>query len=629
VSSGAPAPEKLLAALEYADHGLPVLPVHSVEAGCCSCGKPDCSSPGNHPRTLHGVKNASKDGLIVGEWWLASPDDNIGIATGGAGGLLVLNIKGEEGAHSLKELEAAYGPLRPTVRTGLDCHLWFRLPTDCGPVPSSSRKLGKGIDVQADGEHAVAPPSIHSSSARYEFESGFNLTKIASVPDLLLQRLTAERAHPQEGEPQVKVDDLRIPDELKRVIKEIKSGKEPDELIFVVIVQLKSAGCDKDVIETVLLDPANGLSEKPREKGRAWLQGEIRRAPDKPSVPTATPSDAKPTSVPTPLGPNLVRMSDVEPEEVQWLFYPYIPLGKLTLIEGDPGLGKSRLTHAFAAAVSRGKGLLKGASGPSRPVLLLTMEDGLADTVRPHLDRLGADLSIIHAYNAPLTLDQKGLAMLERHIVEHRPGLVIIDPLQGAMGGKIDLHRANETRPFMAALAELASKHSCAIVCARHLTKGARDRAIYRGIGSIDITGAARSVLQVGLHPEDKARRVLAHAKSNLGPLGPSWAFTISDDGTFEWGAEVTYAADDLFQPSVADEVSQTARGEAVNFLREVLANGPVASTTIEQDAKAVGIAKRTLSRAKKMLGVYSRKTPDGYWVWILPEQDRQDGSHN
>jgi hypothetical protein len=314
----------------------------------------------------------------------------------------------------------------------------------------------------------------------------------------------------------------------------------------------------------------------------------------------------------------LVCLSDVVPEDVQWLFPPYIPLGKLTLIEGDPGLGKSRLTHAFAAPVSRGQGLPNGPCGPPRQVLLLTMEDGLGDTVRPHLERLGADLNMIHAYDAPLTLDRKGLPVLEGHIAKHAPGLVIIDPLQGAMGAKTDLHRANETRPFMAALAALATKYSCVIVCVRHLTKGARDRAIYRGIGSIDITGAARSVLQVGIHPEDKTLRVLAHAKSSLGPLGPSRAFTITDDGTFEWGEEVSYTADDLCRGPM-DVESPTALGEAVDFLRQALAQGPVSSTMIERDAEAAGVAKRTLWRAKKKLNVRARKTPHG-WTWELPQ---------
>jgi DNA repair protein RadA/Sms len=462
----------------------------------------------------------------------------------------------------------------------------------------------------------VAPPSVHASGTLYEFEAGSSLAEIAAVPDWLLELLADDRAQAQEGGPRVKVEDLRVSDNLKRLIKDGKPQGERSEAIFAVLRGIVVEGYEDDVIESVMLDPANGLSEKPREEGPAWLQGEIRRARDKPSSSVANGAGPKATSG------LLVRLADVEPEDIQWLFPPYIPLGKVTLIEGDPGLGKSRLTHALAAAVSRGQGLLNGPSRPPRPVLLLTMEDGLADTVRPHLERLGADLSVIHAYSAPPTLDQKGLAMLERHIVEHRPGLVIIDPLQGAMGGKIDLHRANETRPFMAALAELANRYSCAIICVRHLTKGARDRAIYRGIGSIDITGAARSILQVGIHPEDKGLRVLAHAKSNLGPFGPSWSFTISDKGTFEWGEEVRYTAEDLFRPAM-DEESQTALGEATSFLREILSAGPVAQRKIEQKAGDRGIKKRTLDRAKKKLGVRSRKQPDG-WSWELPQQDGQ-----
>jgi hypothetical protein len=531
-----------------------------------------------------------------------------------ASGLIALDVDGDDGACSLRELEAANDQLPHTliVRTGRGRHLLFQLPPDQGPLPCSAGKLGKGIDVRADGGYVVAPPSVHSSGARYKFEPGSSLNEIAVAPEWLLKLLVDDGAPAQEeAEEQVSIDDLRISTDLKRLIKQGKPRGQRSEAIFAVIRALVSAGYDDAIILSVLLDPANGLSEKPRQKGQAWLEGELRRGRDKSSSASAGTGTGPRASS----GPTLVRLSDVESEEVQWLFYPYIPLGKLTLIEGDPGLGKSRLTHAFGAAVSKGKGLLNGPCRQPSQVLLLTMEDGLGDTVRPHLERLGADLKLIHAYNAPLTLDRKGLTVLEGHIAEQLPGLVIIDPLQGAMGGKIDLHRANETRPFMAALAELASKYSCAIVCVRHLTKGARDQAIYRGIGSIDITGAARSVLQIGIHPVDSGWRVMAHAKSNLGPLGPSRAFRISDDGTFKWGDEVSYTAEDLCRPSK----SQMALAKAVDFLRKALAKGPVASTTIERDAEAAGVAKRTLWRAKKKLNVRARKTPHG-WTWELPQ---------
>jgi putative DNA primase/helicase len=280
-------PEKLIATLEYARHGLSVFPVHSVEAGRCSCGKPDCSSPGKHPRTPHGVRDASRDEFVIFDWWGQQwPDANIGIATGGAGGLLVIDIDGEEGARSLSELEAAHGPLPHTLaaRTGRGSHLYFRLPADCGPVPCSASKLGKGIDVRADGGYVVAPPSAHPSGARYEFESGSSLTEIAAVPNWLLQLIAADRAQAQEEGPRVRVDELRISDELKRLIKEGKPRGERSEAIFRALRGLIVAGYGNDVIEFVMLDPANGLSEKPRVKGRVWLEGEIRRAREKPSA---------------------------------------------------------------------------------------------------------------------------------------------------------------------------------------------------------------------------------------------------------------------------------------------------------------------------------------------------------
>ena len=608
------------AALAYAGRGWPVLPVYSLRDGLCTCGQPDCSSSGKHPRTLHGVKDATTDEATIREWWSKWPDANIGVATGEASGLLVLDIDPRNGgADSLADLEQREGPLPATVETltgGGGRHLLFAHAP--GASISCRANLWPGIDIRANGGYIVAPPSHHLNGTSYRWNEGRSPDQIAlaDAPDWVLEALRngTEKAPAHEAADPVPLDDLKVPDQIKVLISD---GHEPrylsrSEGLFAAIRSLIKAGHDDPSIRAVLLDPGNALSEKPREKGLAWLDGEIDRARSKPDNSTESTGGTKSTST-----HRRQCLADVEPEDVEWLWPPFIPIGKVTSIEGDPGVGKSWFTIALAAALSRGAQLPGGHSlkEPQR-VLFFTAEDGLADTVRPRLDALGADARYVFAVEGPLTIDENGAAILERHIKETKPALVIIDPLVAYMGGHLDINKANHVRSMMARLAGIAERHQVAIVVVRHLTKGRRDRAIYRGLGSIDITAACRSVLLVGTHPEDETRRVVAHAKSNLAPLGKSLSYRITD-GRFEWGGEVDLSAEQLCQ-GPEDMDSLTAREEAKEFLQELLADGPVAAPEVIDQAKELGIDKSTLDRAKKALGIRSRRQGLG-WAWELP----------
>ncbi|MQF69590.1 hypothetical protein FIM12_04585 [SAR202 cluster bacterium AD-804-J14_MRT_500m] len=320
-----------------------------------------------------------------------------------------------------------------------------------------------------------------------------------------------------------------------------------------------------------------------------------------------------------------IRMSDVAPQSVEWIWDPYLPRGKVTILEGDPEAGKSWVSLAIASAISTGT-LLPGQERlPRGSVLVASAEDGLADTVRPRLNLLGADVDRVHAIKRQLVLDKDGLKTLEEAIVETGPVLVVIDPLVAYMGGKVDMHRANETRELMGGLAELAEYHGCAILAIRHLTKGTANRAIYRGIGSIDFTAAARSVLLAGANPEYPDERGIVHIKSNLAPHGPSIGYTLGKDGTFTWseGCSLTAAMILAQEPNAH---SQTALQEAQQFLRNTLKDGPIEATRILADATAEGISEKTLRRAKDSLGLQSirrgekGKRGNAYYVWLFPE---------
>ena len=314
------------------------------------------------------------------------------------------------------------------------------------------------------------------------------------------------------------------------------------------------------------------------------------------------------------VGIEVVSMATVEPEQVEWLWHPYVARGKLTLIEGDPGLGKSWLTLAIASNISRRRRLPNdGPRSRCESTLLMTCEDGLGDTIRPRLDALGADLDRVKAVDQPLTFDNVGLQGIENALRAWQFDLLIVDPLVGYLGGSVDIHRANEVREVMARLADLAQRFRCAVVCIRHLTKSTRSKSIYRGMGSIDLTAAARSVLLVGGHPEKG--RGLVHIKSNLAPQGPAIGYSL-DAGQFEWTGISNLTPQDI----LADEGKAKPVDEAEEFLTASLSDGPVLAREIFARAESEGIAETTVKRAKKNLGVQSYKpTLEGGWVWDLP----------
>ncbi len=332
-------------------------------------------------------------------------------------------------------------------------------------------------------------------------------------------------------------------------------------------------------------------------------------------------------------GASLVCIGDVEPEKVSWLWLPYIPKGKLTLLEGDPGVGKSWVSLAIATAVSLGKGLPGTEAIESATVLLASAEDGLGDTIRPRLDAMAANVSNVHAIKGALDFGNSGLPILEGFIDRIKPSLVIIDPLVAYIGANVDIHRANETRTIMAKLADIAERHTVAILAVRHLTKGGTLKPIYRGLGSIDLAAACRSVLMAGCDPDNPQKRGIVHIKSNLAPMGNAIGYELRDAG-FYWTGESDLTWQKIL--SAEDSESKSVLDSAIDFLKDELADGAVEVKQVERDADAAGINSRTLRRARESMGVEVKRQSEpgskrgsGRWLWQLPEfladQDVQD----
>ena len=311
----------------------------------------------------------------------------------------------------------------------------------------------------------------------------------------------------------------------------------------------------------------------------------------------------------------LIRMSDIQPEEVQWLWYPYIPLGKLTVIQGDPGEGKTTFVLAMIAALTKGEALPE--REPLDPVNILyqTAEDGLADTIRPRLDALGADCSrvlVIDESKRELSLSDE---RIRQAMEETEAKLLVLDPLQAYLGAEVDMHRANEVRPILKRLGSVAEQMGCAVVLIRHLNKMQGQKSGHRGMGSVDFQAAARSVLLVGRAKEDPQLRIVVPDKSSLAPEGESIAFALDPEQGFQWKGYCAYNAEELLGGSTKQVQTKTMQAEET--LRNLL-DKPAPAEEILRRITAAGISERTLMTAKKNLGVLSEKR-GGQWFWRLP----------
>lgn len=369
------------------------------------------------------------------------------------------------------------------------------------------------------------------------------------------------------------------------------------------------------------------------------------------AVPWAPAHEPEPEPATPPARAVLRCLADVQPEPIQWLWPGYIPLGKLAVLDGDPGLGKSLLTLDLAARVSAGRAMPDGARGDldgPRPVLLLSAEDDAADTIRPRLEAAGADPWRVYVLDAVRRDDESDASptlldvdALEAAITQTGAALVVIDPLMAYMPALANSWRDQDVRRVLAPLAALAARTSAAVVVVRHLNKSTSAPALYRGGGSIGIIAAARSALVVARDPDDAAgqRRVLAVSKCNLAALAPSMAYAINAPGgvpRLAWLGASPHGAAALLAATGAGEAEPARLDEACSFLREVLAEGPVDAREVLRQARDAGIAEITLRRAKERLGVRAVKRGGHFggveqrWLWTLAEDDHvaEDDHH-
>ena len=374
------------------------------------------------------------------------------------------------------------------------------------------------------------------------------------------------------------------------------------------------------------------LKQQVADEARQQAQPTVRRNSQAPPRASSAPKSFTPEAI-------VHRLCDVMPEQLEWLWQDRIPLGKLTLLAGDPGLGKSFVTMDMAARVSRGAVWPDDSTKrqPIGSVVIFNCEDGLADTIRPRLDRANADVTKIIAVEGITVFDvetgearQRGftlahhLPQLEKVVRELTDcRLIVIDPISGFLGDT-DSHKNADVRALLSPLKELAEKNHTAVLMVTHLAKGTGGKSIYRSMGSLAFTAAARAAWHVTKDPDDPIRRLILPAKMNLAADPTGLAYRIEDGGV-HWEADpVRMTADDV----LARELHQHADGhgserqEAEAWIREYLADGPRESKVLQTDAREHGITTATLRRAlKNVCGKPHKTSMDGPWIRSLPGQ--------
>ncbi len=339
-------------------------------------------------------------------------------------------------------------------------------------------------------------------------------------------------------------------------------------------------------------------------------------------------------------------VADIDREEIAWLWPGRFPLGKVSMLVGDPGLGKSLVTLHLTAIVSRGGRwpIRDEGKAPLGDVVLVSAEDDPADTIRPRLEAAGADLSRIHIIDGINDVTKAGTpvrlpwSLAELPTLEQKmarlPGckLLVIDPVAAYLAGT-DSHKNADIRTLLAPLADLAAKYRMAVVCVSHLNKS-QGPAMYRTTGSLAFVAAARAVFAVAEDKEDSDRRLVIPIKSNLSAGATSMAYRIGTDETgtprVEWepsaieiDAETALARDDA-------RGEHSERDEAGEWLADFLSEGPRASSDVRKEALGIGLAWVTVRRAKDSLGIRAAKTRfDGGWEWTLPKMlTKHEGAH-
>jgi len=310
-----------------------------------------------------------------------------------------------------------------------------------------------------------------------------------------------------------------------------------------------------------------------------------------------------------------ITWNTVQPKEITWLWQNRIPFGKITILVGDSGLGKTTIALDIAARLTTGRPMpLSNAEPITGNVLFQSQEDDLADTLLPRCMSAGADSNkIISIEAADLNIDDD-CDIIEQHIQETGARLAIFDPLQSYMGKNADMCRITDIRRLLTNLGGIAARNNCAVLIIAHLNKAQGAKELHRVFGSVDITATARSVLRIGVSESDPETRILSHIKSSVSRPAAPIAFRIADDAPVLYLGE--YDGDMEFE-EIPDDAGK--RAAATEIIYSMLKESPKEGTAVYEACKEAGISPRTVERVKKELNIRSGRDENNKRMWLLP----------
>lgn len=567
------------AALAYTENGLPIFPVFGIDKNDkCLCSNNKCEHQGKHPIITRGYKGATTDLKQIEKWWTEYPKANI--ASPLIAGLFALDFDGLKGRKTFQKLGLEeFETLR--AKTGKGFHLYVHADLQ------TKNNVLSGLDIRGGGEggYIILPPSRHMSGKNYQWEI---IRKAQNLPEHIIQKLISK---------QPDADSVSVTKEA------FGKGTRNDDL-FKLACSLKR----QDVVDTTIremLTQLNKLLCKPplsAQELSTVLKSSKRYDKEKLT--------------------EFKCMSTIESQNINWFWYPYMPSGSIVFLDGHPGRGKSYFTMWLAALCSKGGRLpFSDEILPKRRVLILNAEDDPERTMRPRLEKAGADLSPdnIHFQDKFRPLTTEGIQILEAKIISFKPDLVIIDPLLTYMGSEVDTNKFNQVTEFLTYVDELARENNLCVICIRYMTKSSGEHAINKGLGSIGFAARARSVLHIGISRDNNDLIGFAHVKSNWSEKGATLLYRLAggsktESPKLEWVEVADYPAEAL------DPVQSVGRPKAEphlsDILVELLANAPMGMVAIKQALKSRGmdISKSTIIRELRLIADLKGKSSKSLW---------------
>ncbi len=609
-------------ALQYASKGFKVYPVQQPHGTGCSCREgTECESAGKHPHfVLGGLNSATLDPERI-RTLFGSTEANLGLL---CEIFFALDGDGAKGLQDLADLTAVHGelPRTPTAATGGGGEHYF-FKADPRVTKNLTKIQGKEIDVRCKGGMVVVAPSLHVSGRRYEWIVSPEDCDLAVAPEWVIEFVTSSTK--KSSSP----SEFTVQDNDLRTAPGADEGSRNDQLCRLVGSHLAMHGQTSDLLQLAVdwgkrCNPAMKESTVERTVGNLVAKQLANHQSDSPRA-------AIPSSSSSHRELEVRSFRDIEAKPVAWLWPGRFALGKITLLTGEAGVGKSMLTCDIAARISRGIAFPDGAPSTRGDVFFIGSEDGAEDTVRPRLDAAGADVDRIHlisgpkpkGQNFPLPIDlSMHMEKLNDQLARYPEAkLLVIDPIMDYLGANTNSDRSTDVRAVLSPLRTLAEHHNVCVIIMNHLNKSARSSKS-RSLGSGAFVQVARVELRVCEDPEDSNRRLLLPVKNNLA-AAPGLAYQIKSANN---GAGYAVWQDGTVDISIgeveADEGGEdrSALTEAVEWLRSFLSDGAVKAAEAIQQAKKDGISEMTLKRAKKVVGIEPEQKQRVWW-WKLPGQ--------